>query len=638
MIKLVLMVPLAMMAGSVAAQKRPVFESLGIPVVKAGFMGVIVGPGSEVGSERFYFNFRQDGGKLFLVAVDPDTGNAEQYQSPAGTGAWGLIVGPDNRIYLGTHEGPDPEDSGRILVFDPKHPEKQIQVVGRPSETETYIWQFTIGPDKKLYGCTYGNAKLISYEPGTGEMADLGRMDETQLYTRSICTGPDGRIYLGIGYGRANVVVYDPKTREHKAILADEYRSHPSQTAAGVYTGTDGNVYVTGVTRMQVVNGDPQNAEITRAESVTLVVKGDHVEETSTPADAASQTTLKDGRRLENPTLNGTYNLAYPDGRREPRTFQYKGAGSGIFMVYAGPMNRIYGGTYMPNELFWFDPATGKSENPGNPTEVGGEIYSMLSHHGQLYACAYPGSFLSKWDPTKPWNYGREPQNNPRGFGPLGPGHLRPRAMIHGPDERIYIGSYPEYGLVGGSLGVWDPVQDKLVENYHHLIKNQSIVGLVYDPKSGLVFGGSSTAGGGGSTPVEPEAKFFAFDPAKKGLAFEEVPCPGAQSIRSLARVSRRIFGVAAEDQLFVYDVESKTYVHKAALGVGEVLDCSLGLWEDRYLYGLSSNKVFRIDPETYEVRVLATFDGDIRCGFAMDERGIYFGHRATLMRYNWRG
>ena len=39
-------------------------------------------------------------------------------------------------------------------------------------------------------------------------------MDETQMYSRSICTGPDGRIYLGIGFGRANAVVYDPKTRE----------------------------------------------------------------------------------------------------------------------------------------------------------------------------------------------------------------------------------------------------------------------------------------------------------------------------------------------------------------------------------------------------------------------------------------
>jgi len=106
------------------------FEEIGVPVRKAGLMGTLVGPGPEEGSERVYFNFRQDGGKLFLVVVDPATSKSEQYNSPAGTGAWGLIVGPDNRIYLGTHDGPDPEDSGRILVFDPKKPEEGIKVVG----------------------------------------------------------------------------------------------------------------------------------------------------------------------------------------------------------------------------------------------------------------------------------------------------------------------------------------------------------------------------------------------------------------------------------------------------------------------------------------------------------------------------
>jgi hypothetical protein len=367
-----------------------------------------------------------------------------------------------------------------------------------------------------------------------------------------------------------------------------------------------------------------------------LVVKGDAVEETASPATAVSHLTLRDGRIAANATLDGRYDLVKPDGAVEKRALEYKGAGAGVFMVANGPLGRIYGSTAMPCEMFWHDPATGKSENPGNPCEVGGEIYSMLDHHGILYICAYPGSFLSKWDPAKPWNYGREPQHNPRGFGPLGPGHLRPRAMIHGPDEKIYIGSYPEYGRHGGSLGVWDPAQDRLIENYHPLIKNQAIVSLAFDPQTGLVFGGSSTAGGGGTNPIEPEAKFFAFDAKKKGLVFEEAPFPGAQDIRSMALVGRKIFGVAGTDQLFVYDIDKQQYVHKGPLGTGPVQDCSLGLWQDGKLYGLSNKRVFRLDPETFDVTTLATYDGEIHCGFAMDAKGIYFGERATLIRCNW--
>jgi len=510
-------------------------------------------------------------------------------------------------------------------VFDPKHPEEAIQVVGRPSETETYLWMFTIGHDGKLYGCTYGHAKLVSYDPQTGAMADLGRMDETQKYTRSICTGPDGKIYMGVGYGRANVVAYDPNTGDHRSILPDQYRQDPAQTAASSYVGVDGNVYIQA---QKMVDG--------KAHSVTLVVKGDTVEETDSPATAVSKKTFKDGRVVGSANLNGAYTLVHPDGTTEDKTFTYEGAGSGVFMVDTGPLGRIYGGTAMPNEMFWYDPATGTMENPGNPTDVGGEIYSMLDHHGTLYICAYPGSFLSKWDPAKPWDYGHEPENNPRAFGRLGPGHLRPRAMIHGPGERIYIGSYPEYGKHGGSLGVWDPDQDKLIENYHHLIKNQAIVSLVYDAQTGLVFGGSSTSGGGGTNPIEPEAKFFAFDPQKKGLVFAEAPFPGEQSIRCLAIVGRKVFGIAGSNKLFVYDVDAKEYVHKATLDLGSVRDCSLGLREDGQLYGLTVNQVFRLDPETYEATVLASYPGSIRCGFAMDAHGIYFGDRATLLRYNW--
>ena len=616
----------------VAEESRPEFEILGTPVVKAGLMGTLVGPGPVEGSERVYFNFRQDGGKLFLVAVDPDTDRVEQFQSPVGTGAWGFIVGPDNKIYLGTHEGPDPGDSGQILVFDPKQPEKGIQVVGRPSETETYIWMYTIGRDGKLYGCTYGNAKLVSYDPKTGDPADLGRMDDSQNYTRSICTGPDGKIYLGVGFGRANVVVYDPATGQHSGILPEEYRTDPAQTLGSVHTGTDGKVYINAIKMVAGEEGAPK-----KPQSVNLVVTEDGFQEVDTVAPPPSCLTLKDGRIVRNPDLAGTYELVSPDGTVEKKTFEYEGAGSGIFMVNNGPLGRIYGGTAMPNEMFWYDPATGAMENPGNPTTVAGEIYSMLDHHGILYICAYPSSFLSKWDPTKPWDYGTDPDSNPRGFGFLGPGHLRPRAMIHGPGEMIYIGSYPEYGRHGGSMGVWDPKEDRLVENYHHLIKNQAIVSLVYDEKTGLVFGGSSTDGGGGTTPVEKEAKFFAFDSKEKGLVFEKVPHPGDQSIRTLVQVGRKVFGVSGSENLFVYDIDSDRIVHKSKLGVGAVPDCSMGLWKDGFLYGLSSKNVFRLDPETYEVSVLASYQGTIQRGFAMDDHGIYFGDRAILLRYNWQ-
>jgi hypothetical protein len=52
----------------------------------------------------------------------------------------------------------------------------------------------------------------------------------------------------------------------------------------------------------------------------------------------------------------------------------------------------------------------------------------------------------------------------------------------------------------------------------------------------------------------------------------------------------------------------------------------------------VSTKKVFRVDPANYEVTILAEYPNGIRCGFAMDDRGIYFGDGAELVRYNWPG
>lgn len=59
----------------------PGFESLGIPVRVGGLMGCIVGPNGH-GGEALFFNFNQLSGKLFLVQVDPETGEARQFNAP----------------------------------------------------------------------------------------------------------------------------------------------------------------------------------------------------------------------------------------------------------------------------------------------------------------------------------------------------------------------------------------------------------------------------------------------------------------------------------------------------------------------------------------------------------------------------
>src|ERR1035441_9832874 len=73
---------LSCVAGAMAAQPEGGrFESLGIPVRVGGLMGCIVGPNGR-GGEALYFNLNQAAAPLFLVQVDPDTGEAHQFNAP----------------------------------------------------------------------------------------------------------------------------------------------------------------------------------------------------------------------------------------------------------------------------------------------------------------------------------------------------------------------------------------------------------------------------------------------------------------------------------------------------------------------------------------------------------------------------
>jgi len=581
------------------------FESLGIPVRVGGLMGCIAGP-DGTGGEALYFNMNQTAGALFLVQVNPDTGEAKQFNAEKGPGAWAFIVGPDENIYLGTWE------SGWLLRFDPKQPERGLENLGKPAESETYLWQFAIGKDGKIYSCTYPNAKLVSYDPATGKNEDLGRMHPTEMYARNIAAGADGFIYIGIGTQVGDIVAFDPKTREHHSVLPGSPREKPQPDTGAVSLGADGQVYgsIRGKT-MRLENG-----------------KAIFVDSAVSPAPVK----LRDGRVLT-ARDRGTFTLQDPKtGKTVERKFKYAGAGDMIFLVGNGPNGCIYGSTAMPMEIFRYDPKLNRSEHLG--AMPGGEVYSMLEREGKLYLCYYGGAIMNLYDPAKPfWKYGTDADCNPISFGGVGDGHLRPRAMIYyGPDGLMYIGSEPPYGQLGGAMGVWDPRQNKTIENYRNLITNQSIVSLAWEPKSGLIFGGSGNWGGGGTTPVEKEAKFFAFDPKKKQKVFETALVPDARSYPATVAANGKIF-TSVGSTLFVFDPATMKVEKTISLPGGQT-EISLGRHESGKLVGLAGGNVYVLDPVKLEFVETAKSPVPIKCGFALTEDAAYFGSGTELWRY----
>jgi hypothetical protein len=605
---------IALLSAALVNAAPGTFEDLGIPVTKGMILCAFVGPDETGANTMLYFNFNQTGAPLFVVQVDTRTGKTRQLNAPCGMAPWGGIVGPDRKVYIGTCGN---ETDGAILRFDPSRPDTPIEYIGKPAASETYIWMFTNGHDGRIYGCTYGNAKLVSYDTKSGKLADLGRMDDTQMYTRSVATGKDGRIYVGIGFSVANIVCYDPQTGQHRSIVPPEHRV---QDVGTVWNGADGHAY-----------GKIKGWTYRLADGKAEAIKPDQ-------AVAEAPRRLADGRILVGYDYNGSYTLLDPASNTQ-KTFHYtyRGAGAPVFLVGAGPAGTVYGSTAMPCEMFAYEAATGRLTNPGNPCGVGGEVYSFQAFGKRLFACAYPGSVLAVYDPDRPWDFGTEPRNNPMQIGQVGDGHLRPRAMILGPGDTLYIGSLPPYGQLGGAMGVVSTRTFKTVENYRHLIRNQSIVALAWDKSGGLIYGGSCIAGGGGSAPTEKEAKFFGWDPAIRKPAFEMTVIPGDNQILSLTMAAGKVFGTSApSNSLFVYDPEVKKVVHTSKVALGALQEVSLGLHADGIIYGLTNRSILSVDPKTYAVTQVARLPVAASCGWALMDTGIYFGSGVHLWRYRW--
>ncbi len=600
------------------------FVDLGVPVTRAAIFRQTIGPDENGEMTRIYAVFTQNTAPVFLVQINPHTGEARQFDAPIGTHPWGLTVGPDNCIYIGT--AGSAEQGGLLLKFDPAEPDAGLVNLGKMAESETYVWSLANGEgDDCIYGSTYGNGKVVSYNTRTGQMRDYGQLRTGQRYTRPIVVGKDGWVYTTVGTTAPDYIGLDPRTGEHQSSRPDELAGMPvPELAQGGWgrfrKGVDGHAYQRdGGKWYRLVAG-----------------KAELIADAELPGPAVLA--LKDGRRLAGVYPEGRWVLHDPaTGQDTSGDFEYESAGMEAFVIGEGPDGCIYGSTALPLWLFRTDPRTGTNEVLGNPSRSGGELYSLLTLDGLLWTFGYPNAYVSSYDPTKPWSFGDAPENNPRNFGMMGDGHLRPRAVILGPERKIYVGSYAPYGELGGAMGVFDPVEGKVTENYRHLIRNQSISALAYDAASGLVFGGSAISGGGGTTPSEKEAVFFTWDTVAKELVQQCVAVAGDTITPAMTVADGKVFLVTRpSNTLSVWDIEGQKMIDHRPMPYGSIVEICLELHSDGMIYGLTNQAVIRIDPKTHEITQMAPWGRGVTCGWVMNDDGIYFASGVNLIRWEW--
>ncbi|MBP1697021.1 MAG: hypothetical protein H6Q41_2209 [Deltaproteobacteria bacterium] len=584
-------------------------KDLGVPVSEPILWGAYAGPGKTGALDTIYLSYAQYNAPLFLLAVNPDTGETRQFNGPLPSemGSWGYTVDRENRIYLGSYY------NAHLLRFDPMT--EKWEDLGRPAGgKESFICAVTTAPDGKIWGGTFPSAKLFSYDPKTGVSEDFGRMDPDQFYCYPTA-GEDGLIYCAIQFEKMDIVVFDPEKKTKTSLISPESRK-PGRVR--LVKGKDGRIY----------------SERSTSGPWLLIEEGKRLVEVPSSSVPFAPKALPDGR-VFHPIENNILRIENPVTKeRKEISLQYEAAGSFIFVVGTGPDGKIYGSSMLPLRLFVYDPEKDSLANLGRASLWPGEVYSLGSLDGKLYLCSYPGARLSVYDPKRPLQFGEEEDANPRDLGPMGEELYRPRAMIAGPHGRVYIGGYPDYGLLGGAIGVYDPMKNEK-RVYRHIIRNQSIASLAYIEKHDLIAAGGSILGGTGTHAVEKEAKLMLWDPKEEKKIFEIVPVPGAKTILSLAATAEGwLYGITDNEKVFVFEPDKKEIRKIFDLGFKDPREISLQVGPDSRLYGLAKEAIFFIDPKNDQVTLVVEPSIPIHSGMAMLGRKIYFGSRANLWEF----
>jgi hypothetical protein len=584
-------------------------RDLGIPVREPVIWGAYIGPGKTGQMDTIYLSFSQYDAPLFLLAINPDTGQMQQFNGPLSSemGSWGFTVDHENRIYLGSYY------YARLLRFDPKR--EDWDDLGRPGgESESFICKITTGKDGKIWGGTFPSAKLFSYDPKTGVIENYGRMALDQFYCYPTA-GDDGLIYCAIQFEKMDIVVFDPEKKTKTSLIPLEHRK-PGRVS--LVKGKDGKVY----------------ANIPTSGQWFLIEEGKRLVEVSPSSIPFIPKVLPDGRDFYF-VDNNVLRIRNPVTKEEKEIpLQYEAAGAYIFVVGTGPDGRIYGSSMLPLRLFVYDPRNQSLTNLGKASHATGEIYSMGSLDGKLYLCSYPEARLSIYDPNKPLRFGDDEDANPRDLGPMGGELYRPRTMVTGPQGNVYIGGYPDYGLLGGAISVYDPKKNEK-RVYRHVIMNQSIASLTHIKKLDLIAAGSSVRGGTGTRAVEKEAKLILWDPKEEKKVFEIIPVPEAKTILSLAvTVDGLLYGITDNEKVFVFDPERREVKKIFDLGFKEPREISLQLGPDLRLYGLAKEAIFFIDPRNDEVSLVVKPPVPIHSGMATRGQKIYYGSGANLWEF----
>lgn len=569
-------------------------------------------------------------------------------------GAWDITASSDGWVYIAGSAG------GRLAKHRPGS--QEIIDLGRPIESESYLFAVTAGNAGEIYGATYPGCRVFRYHPDLG-FVDVakGPIVEGENYVHGIAYDKfTNKIFAGIG-SHSYLVEIDVATGKKRELLPEKY------------VGKAGFVYdmsivkeVRGGDRLFANLPDLQKTLVYNLKTKSIDRELDGVILTKAVARSLTNDRLvyyTDSTRLlsldlSNPTArpiellktSRAMNIAWGKDRKlyflnndgelvvfNPETgkatFEDIGLPAqpiGINITKMGPDGRIWTGGYLVGSNAAYDPTTGKT------TRYSGlhQSESITIHNGLIYFGIYPKGRFYKYDPSKEWDVKK---GNPHFLGQI-EAQDRPFAGAGIPGiDRVFFGVVPDYGRLGGALVEYDVAKDGLV-SHGVVVDKQSIVSLVYHDNQ--IIGGTSVWGGLGIQPEAREAKLFGWDYKTNQKTFEIVPVQDAKAITSLFQgADGHLWGVA-DGELFVFDVKNKAVISKQRIFDLTPAQKSSAVWRDVTIvkhpsgdyYGTGNGKLFKINAKTKDIQIIPS-----RPAFflSIDKEGnLYFRDGEEMWRY----
>lgn len=591
-------------------------EDLGPQAHWDTWLGFRLGRNPKTGAEVAICALSRGG---FMV-IDPKT--KQTLQAVTGRfilngGWWAVGQAPDGGIYqAGVFAGKQPAP---LLRWDWDGPASKV-VAELPGKS---FFMLDVAPDGRVYLPDASQNVMYRYDPQTAKVESLGDYAAFGAHIRNVYCAKDGWVYVTCTDYRKTVIVgLDPRTGEKSAIDVGgggEPWARPTQDLAKDAAGHVltsrlrwGQRHWLELAGGRIAPIDPYEVRLANGVAPLAFSDGGYIQKI-------------EGRKVS---------YVDPTGQTVEFEVDRKESALRIFSVHSGG-GKIWGGTFIPLTLFSYDPATGKTEYFGNPTETDGEIYSMVFSEGKLFMGSYVNALLTRYWPGKPWKKDKTLAANPAHLGRLkeeGPSLHRPYGGAKDARGTVYFSALGDYGTTDSGISRIDP---KTEEVTRWIYPNTVFGVMIYLPQTDQLLVTEQHRG-------DKDIRLTFVCPATGKIVDSRVVITDEGGISSLLTDGRDwIYGLHAHRAtLFAYSLkEQKIVARLPEMGLGDNCMNCLTFGPDGRIWGLTTTCVFAAERDLSRFEKVVEYEDhaglhSYRFGLCLGPDGnVYFPNGPRLMR-----